>query len=100
MLSAAMRRFATLPTAAKLLLILTALLLPMGIALTWVGESGIRQANEALRGRSTDQAKVAAGATESLIARNALALRVAAAAAIRADGGDPCGNALQALATA
>ena len=100
MLSAAIRRFEALPTAAKLLLILTALLLPMGIALTWVGESGIQQANAALRGRSTDQAKAAAGATESLIARNALALRIAAAAAIRADGGDPCGNALQALATA
>jgi two-component sensor histidine kinase len=100
MLSAAVRRFARLPTAAKLLLILTALLLPIGIALTWIGESGIQQANDALRGRSIDQAKAAASATESLIARNALALRIAAAAAIRADGPDPCGNALQALATA
>ena len=39
-----------LPTAAKLLLILTAVLLPIGIALTWVGETGIREANAALRG--------------------------------------------------
>lgn len=100
MMSAAVRRFASLPTAGKLLLILTALLLPIGIALTWIGESGIQQANNALRGRSIDQAKTTAGAVESLIARNALALRVAAAAAIREDGGDPCGNALQALATA
>ena len=31
-------RFARLPTAAKLLLILTAVLLPIGIALAWVGK--------------------------------------------------------------
>ena len=45
-------RFARLSTAAKLLLILTAAILPIGIALTWVGESGIRQANAALGGRA------------------------------------------------
>src|SRR5690348_5166564 len=100
MLNAAVRWFATLPTAAKLLLILTAALLPIGIALTWLGESGIREANSALYGRSQDQAKSAANAVESLIARNALALRVAAAAAIAGDGGDPCGTALRALTTA
>ena len=43
-------RFARLPTAAKLLLILSAVLLPIGLALTWIGENGIRQANEALEG--------------------------------------------------
>lgn len=100
MLKAAVRRFALLPTAAKLLLILTAALLPIGIALTWIGESGIREGNAALRGRSNDQAKAAASGLEGLVARNALALRVAAAAAIRADGADPCATALQALATA
>ena len=71
-------RFAGLPTATKLLLILTAAILPIGIALTWVGEAGIRQANVALRGRADDQSKAAAQAIESLIARNALALRIAA----------------------
>ena len=34
-------RFGRLPTAAKLLLILTAVLLPIGIALMWLGESGV-----------------------------------------------------------
>src|SRR6185369_9839653 len=100
MLNAALRRFAILPTAAKLLLILTALLLPIGIALTWLGESGIHEANSALYGRSQDQAKSTANAIESLIARNALALRVAAAGAVRDGGSDPCGTALRSLATA
>lgn len=100
MLNAAARRFASLPTAAKLLLILTAALLPIGSALTWLGESGIREANDALRGRSEDQAKATASAIESLIARNALALRVAAAGAIHNSGSDPCASAVQSLATA
>ena len=66
-------RFARLPTGAKLLLILTAAILPIGIALVWIGESGIRQANAALQGRTEDQARSAARSIESLIARNALA---------------------------
>ena len=82
-------RFARLPTAAKLLLILSITLLPIGIALTWLSESGIRQANDALRGRSEDRARAATRAIESLIARNALALRIAANGALAA-GSDPC----------
>jgi len=100
MLNAAARRFASLPTAAKLLLILTAALLPIGTALTWLGESGIREADDALRGRSEDQAKATASAIESLIARNALALRVGAAGALRSYSPDPCASASQSLATA
>ena len=100
MLSTAVRWFATLPTAAKLLLILTAALLPIGIALTWIGESGIREANSALFGRSQEQAKATANAIEGLIARNALALRIAAAGALRDGGSESCDTALKALATA
>jgi two-component sensor histidine kinase len=100
MMNAAVRRFAALPTAAKLLLILTLILLPIGIALTWIGESGIHAANDTLRARSVDQSKAATGAIESLIARNALALRIAAASALRARDSDPCHSALQALSTA
>ena len=44
----AAERFARLPTAAKLLLILTAVLLPIGAALAWIGNNGIRQANASL----------------------------------------------------
>ena len=93
-------RFAKLPTAAKLLLILTAVLLPIGIALTWIGQRGIQQANGALEGRARDQAQAAAHAIESLIARNALALRIAAAGALRSPGANPCEEAAEALTTA
>ena len=75
-------RFARLPTAAKLLLILTAVLLPIGIALAWVGNTGIQRADAALDGRSEDVARASAASVESLIARNALALRVAANGAL------------------
>jgi two-component sensor histidine kinase len=93
-------RFQRLPTAAKLLLILTAVLLPIGIALAWIGNSGIRQANLALEGRNQDQSRAASQAIESLIARNALALRVAAAGVLRDPKGDVCSQAAAALATA
>ncbi len=93
-------RFARLPTGAKLLLILTAAILPIGIALVWIGETGIWQANAALQGRTEDQERAAARSIESLIARNALALRVAAAGAIRNGRADPCAEALQELSTA
>jgi two-component sensor histidine kinase len=92
-------RFARLPTGAKLLLILTALLAPIAIILAWFGESRIQQASEAVRGRSEDQAHDAANAIQSLIARNALALRVAAGGAIASGGADPCTKVAQALAT-
>jgi two-component sensor histidine kinase len=93
-------RFARLPTAAKLLLILTAAILPIGIALTWIGESGISQANAALQGRTDDQARNAARAIESLIARNALALRIAANGALAGGNANACDRARQSLAIA
>jgi two-component sensor histidine kinase len=93
-------RFARLPTTGKFLLILTAVLLPIGVALAALGEAGIRQANVALEGRAEDRARTASAAIESLIARNALAIRVAAAGALRGNISDPCAEAAQALATA
>jgi two-component sensor histidine kinase len=92
-------RFARLSTAAKLLLILTIAILPIGIALTWIGESGIQQANSALKGHAEDQARATAASVESLVARNALALRIAANGAFAA-GGDPCRRARRSLAIA
>src|SRR5689334_18561851 len=100
MVKAAARWFATLPTAAKLLLILTALLLPIGIGLSLIAASGIHDANEVLRQRSANDARSAARAVEGLVARNALALRVAAAGALAQSGGDPCDRVLDSLATA
>lgn len=85
MLSEAARRFAALPTPVKLLLILSAALLPMGIGLVWAASLGIRDANNVLRAQSEEQARLAARGVESLIARNALALRIAANGRIAGD---------------
>ena len=93
-------RFAALPTAAKLLLILSAVLLPIGAALVWLAESGIQQADDASREISEDQARSAARAIESLIARNALALRVAANGALAAGPAGACERAQRSLAVA
>ncbi len=96
----AAERFARLPTAAKLLVILTAVLLPIGTTLVWLGESGIRQANEALKGRAEDQSRAAAESMEGLLARDALALRVAANGALAEGTGDACARALRSLTIA
>src|SRR5689334_10876005 len=90
-------RFARLPTAAKLLLILTLVLLPIGIGLAWVGNAGIRKANSAVEGRAQDQSRAAATAIESLIARNALALRVATNGALATGERGACDRALRSL---
>jgi two-component sensor histidine kinase len=96
----AAERFARLPTAAKLLLILTAVLLPIGIALVWLGETGIRQANDALKGRAEDQSRAAAEAMEGLFARDALALRVSANGALAVGFKDACARATRSLTIA
>ncbi len=96
----AAERYAALPTAAKLLLILTAVLLPIGAALVWLAESGIQQADHASREISDDQARAAARAIDSLIARNALALRVAANGALAAGPDGACQRAQNSLAVA
>jgi two-component sensor histidine kinase len=93
-------RFAGLPTAAKLFLILTAAILPIGIALMWIGEQGIRQANNALEDLAADQARATTRVIESLIARNALALRIAAKCAIASRGGTPCDRSRRSLSIA
>jgi two-component system, sensor histidine kinase PdtaS len=93
-------RFARLSTAAKLLLILTAVMIPIGIALIWLGESGIRQGNSALLQRSDDQARLAVGSIESLIARNALALRIAANGALAEGRANACDRARRSLSIA
>jgi two-component system, sensor histidine kinase PdtaS len=99
-MTSASQRFAALPTAAKLLLILSAALLPIGLALVWVAEVGIRQANQASRAVTNDQGRTAARAIESLIARNALALRVAANGALVSGQDGACDRVGRALAVA
>jgi two-component sensor histidine kinase len=81
--------FQQLSTAGKLLLLLTAAILPLGLVLVYAATSGINQANEALEARARDQAQLSIRAVDSLISRNVLALRVGANSAL--DGsGDPC----------
>ncbi len=96
----AAERFARLPTGAKLLLILTLVLLPIGVALVWLGESGIRQANQAVEGRADDQSRAAAEAIQGLIARDALALRIAANGALADGPAHACERAQRALTIA
>jgi two-component sensor histidine kinase len=99
-MSSAAQRFAALPTAAKLLLILSAVLLPIGVALVRVANAGIHKADTAARGRTDDQARAAARAIESLIARNALALRIAANGALATGPAGACDRAQRSLAVA
>ena len=92
--------FASLSTAAKLLLILTAAIVPVAIALIAVANTEIYQANSALRGRSEEQARAAAREIESLIARNTLALRVGANAAFAQSSQASCTSTQRALSIA
>ncbi len=88
---------ARLPTAAKLLLILSLALLPIGLAMIWTAQSGIEHANALLDQRAEEQDQAAVRAIESLIARNALALRIAANAAITIPGNGDCEEAGRSL---
>ena len=99
-MTTAAERFSKLPTAAKLLLILTAAILPIGIALIVLAETGVRDANSALHGRANEQAGSAWRGIESLIARNALALRIAANGALADGPANACARAQRSLSIA
>ena len=87
-----------LPTGTKLLLILSAALLPLGLALAWAARDSLHDANNANIEASEEQGRAVARAIESLVARNALALSVAANGAFQDNSEDPCGHAAQSLA--
>ncbi len=99
-MTSAAEHFARLSTTAKLLLILTAVLLPIGFALGFVAYNDIRQANAALKSQSDERARNTARAIESLIARNALALRIGANGRISDSGTEPCARVQQSLTIA
>lgn len=90
-------RFDHWPTGTKLLLILSAALLPLGLALAWAARESLQDANRANRVAAEEQGRAVARAIESLIARHALALGIAANGAFR-QGGDPCSATTQTLA--
>lgn len=85
------------PTGAVLLLLLTAALLPLGLVLAWAASQNISETNRALVERADQQGLAAELAVESLIARNALALRVAANGALATGTTDPCASAARSL---
>jgi hypothetical protein len=86
------------PTGAVMLLLLTVALLPLGLVLAWIAQQNVRETNRALIERADQQGLVAFQAIESLIARNALALRIAANGALIYDRNDPCAAATRSLA--
>jgi len=97
-MTTAAERFARLSTPAKLLLILTAALLPIGFGLGWIAYKGLREANAALQAQANDKGRAAARGIESLVARNALALRIASNG--RFSSADPCAEVQRSLAIA
>src|SRR5688500_16385927 len=90
-------RFDSWPTGTKLLVIISAALLPLGLALAWAARDSVEDANRANRAAAYEQGRAVARAIESLIARNALALGVAANGALR-EGNEPCAAAVRTLA--
>jgi two-component sensor histidine kinase len=85
------------PTGVILLLLLTAALLPLGLVLIWVAQENVQETNSALVSRAEQQGVAASQAIESLVARNVLALRVAANAALAVSKTNPCAPALRSL---
>src|SRR5687768_16526945 len=86
------------PTGTKVLVIISAALLPLGLALAWAASDSVQDANAANRAAAEEQGRAVARAIESLIARNALALSIAANGAFRDRAGDPCIATAQSLA--
>ena len=93
-------RFSRLPTPAKILLIISLALLPIGLASAWSAKRGFDAANAVSTGRARDQAMVASEAMNALIARNMLAVRLAANAALAGDAPTACDEAQRILAVA
>ena len=93
------RWFGRLSTTTKLLIILSAAILPLGLVLVWAATTSINRANQALVISAEDRSRSTSRAVESLLARNVLALRVAATGALRDSAGDPCPLARQSLSS-
>ncbi len=86
------------PTGTKLLFILSAALLPLGLALAWTARDSIAHANRANRLAAEEQGRAVARSIESLIARNALALSIAANGTFRDRASQPCAATARSLA--
>lgn len=91
-------RFDHWPTGTKLLVLLSLALFPLGLALAWTARMNLLAAEGTIVDASFEDGKMAARAAESLVARNALALGVAANGAIKANSATACQVAAQSLA--
>ena len=92
--------FDGLGTAAKLLLSLSLFMLPIGGLLMWSALRDFEGASEAIAAGARQRAELSATTLESLIARNALALRVAANSALKVRGAGACADAATTLSIA
>ncbi len=92
--------FDGLGTAAKLLLALSLVLLPIGGLLVWSALREFDDVRSTISSAARQRAELSATSLESLIARNALALRVAANAALNESSSDACEDAATTLAIA
>ena len=92
--------FDQLGTAAKLLLALSLVMLPIGGLLVWSALRNLEGASATIAGAAEQRARLSSRTLESLIARNALALRVAAAGALNLRNAAPCADAARTLAIA
>jgi two-component sensor histidine kinase len=92
--------FDALGTTAKLMLALSLIMLPIGGLLVWSALRNLESASATIADAAEQRARLSSRALESLIARNALAMRVAASAALRVSGADPCADAVSTLAIA
>ncbi|HEV2044751.1 MAG TPA: histidine kinase dimerization/phosphoacceptor domain -containing protein, partial [Sphingomicrobium sp.] len=81
-----------------MLVLLSLALFPLGLALAWTARVTIQDAYQAVLDDSNEDGKVAARMIDALIARNALALRIAANGAMRTDARNPCPAIAQSLA--
>lgn len=89
--------FRRLPTPGKLLVILSAAILPLGLVLAWAATTSINRANRALISETETRSRGASRAVESLLSRNVLALRIASTAALSAPGENACATARRSL---
>lgn len=79
-------------------MLLTLALFPLGLALAWTARTSLRDAERAVRDVSDEDGRIAARMIDALIARNALALQIAANAELRSSPSNPCLAVAQALA--
>ncbi|MCY7271049.1 MAG: sensor histidine kinase [Sphingomonas bacterium] len=73
-------------------------LFPLGLALAWTARAALQDSQRAVLYDSNEDGKVAARMIDGLIARNALALRIAVNAGLRTDAANPCPAISQSLA--